>query len=235
VDGTDNFATKFLINDAAVKLGKPVVYGSILGFEGQASVFWAKGGPCYRCLYRAPPTGYVPNCAEAGVIGALAGIVGSVQSMEVIKLVAGGEALRPLIGKLWITDARTMQTSNFLVPKNSACPVCSKTPEDIILKDEAQACSAAIRGVSIHDVGDHALFVDVREKDEWDAGHIEGAVHLPLSALMAGKKAELMKTSQYVVYCAKGVRSLKAIEILEAQGVQGALSLTGGYNGLRKS
>jgi adenylyltransferase/sulfurtransferase len=235
VDGTDNFATKFLINDAAVKLGKPVVYGSILGFEGQASVFWAKEGPCYRCLYPAPPSGYVPNCAEAGVIGALAGIVGSVQSMEVIKLVAGGPALRPLIGKLWITDARTMQTSSFAIPKNPACPVCSKTPEDIILKDEAQACSAAIREVSINDVGDHALFVDVREKDEWDAGHIEGAVHLPLSALMAGKKAELMKTSQYVVYCAKGVRSLKAIEILEAQGVQGALSLTGGYDSLRKS
>lgn len=235
VDGTDNFATKFLINDAAVKLDKPVVYGSILGFEGQVSVFWAKAGPCYRCLYPAPPSGYVPNCAEAGVIGALAGIIGSVQSMEVIKLIAGGPALRPLIGTLWITDARTMQTSSFAIPKNPACPVCSKTPEDIILKDEAQACSAAIREVSIHGVEDHALFIDVREKDEWDAGHIEGAVHLPLSALMAGKKAELMKASQYIVYCAKGARSLKAIEILEAQGIHGALSLAGGYEALRKS
>jgi adenylyltransferase/sulfurtransferase len=235
VDGTDNFAAKFLINDAAVKLGKPVVYGSILGFEGQASVFWAKEGPCYRCLYPAPPSGYVPNCAEAGVIGALAGIVGSVQTMEVIKLIAGGEALRPLIGKLWVTDARTMQTSNFAIPKNPACPVCSKNPEEIILKDEAQPCSAAMHEVSINDVGDHALFVDVREKDEWDAGHIEGAVHLPLSGLMAGKKAELMKASEYIVYCAKGVRSRKAIEILEAQGVHGALNLTGGYDGLRKS
>jgi adenylyltransferase/sulfurtransferase len=155
--------------------------------------------------------------------------------MEVIKLVAGGPALRPLIGKLWITDARTMQTSSFAVPKNPACPVCSKSPEDIILKDEAQACSAAIREVSINDVGDHALFVDVREKDEWDSGHIEGAVHLPLSALIAGKKAELTEGSQYIVYCAKGARSLKAIEILEAQGVRGALTLKGGYDGLRKS
>jgi adenylyltransferase/sulfurtransferase len=155
--------------------------------------------------------------------------------MEVIKLVAGGPALRPLIGKLWITDARTMQTSSFAIPKNPACPVCSKTPDDIILKDEAQACSVAIRDVSIDDVGNHALFIDVREKDEWDAGHIEGAVHLPLSALMAGKKAELMKASQYIVYCAKGARSLKAIEILEAQGIQGALSLAGGYDGLRKA
>src|SRR5512134_1531173 len=172
VDGADDFATKFLINDAAVKLGKPVVYGSILGFEGQASVFWAKEGPCYRCLYPAPPAGYVPNCAEAGVIGALAGIVGSVQSMEVIKLLAGGEALRPLIGKLWITDGRTMQTFNLAIPKNPACPVCSKSCEDIILKDEAQRCSAAMQEVLIEDVGDHALFVDVREKDEWDAGHI---------------------------------------------------------------
>jgi sulfur-carrier protein adenylyltransferase/sulfurtransferase len=233
-DGTDNFATKFLINDAAVKLGKPVVYGSILGFEGRASVFWAKEGPCYRCLYPAPPTGYVPNCAEAGVIGALAGIVGSVQSMEVIKLLAGGQALRPLIGKLWITDARSMQTSIFAIPKNPACRVCSKAPEDIILRDEAQPCSAAMQEVSINDVGDHALFVDVREKDEWDAGHIEGAVHLPLSALMAGKKAELMKASEYIVYCAKGVRSRKAIEILKAQGLHGALNLKGGYDGLRK-
>ncbi|HSK28526.1 MAG TPA: HesA/MoeB/ThiF family protein, partial [Candidatus Limnocylindria bacterium] len=235
VDGTDNFAAKFLINDAAVKLGKPVVYGSILGFEGHASVFWAKEGPCYRCLYPAPPAGYVPNCAEAGVIGALAGIVGSVQSMEVIKLLTGGEALRPLIGKLWVTDARTMQTSNFAIPKNPACPVCSRHPEDIILKDEPQLCVAAMREVSIKDVGDHALFIDVREKDEWDAGHIEGAVHLPLSALMAGKKAELMKANAYVVYCAKGARSLKAIEILEAQGIHGALNLKGGYDGLRKS
>jgi adenylyltransferase/sulfurtransferase len=154
--------------------------------------------PYYRCLYPAPPSGYVPNCAEAGVIGALAGIVGSVQSMEVIKLIAGGEALRPLIGKLWITDGRTMQTFNLAIPKNPACPVCSKSCEDIILKDEAQRCSAAMQEVLIEDVGDHALFVDVREKDEWDAGHIEGAVHLPLSSLMAGKKAELKKASQYI-------------------------------------
>ena len=235
VDGTDNFAAKFLINDAAVKLGKPVVYGSLLGFEGRASVFWAKAGPCYRCLYPAPPSGYVPTCAEAGVIGALAGIVGSVQSMEVIKLVVGGEALRPLIGRLWVTDARTMQTSNFAIPKNPACLVCSKNPEDIILKNEAQPCPAAIEEISIKDIGDNALFVDVREKDEWDAGHIEGAVHLPLSGLMAGKTAELKKASEYIVYCAKSVRSRKAIEILEAQGIRNALHLTGGYDSLRKS
>lgn len=235
VDGTDNFAAKFLINDAAVKLGKPVVYGSILGFEGQASVFWAKRGPCYRCLYPAPPAGYIPNCAEAGVIGALAGIIGSVQAMEVIKLATGHNELAPLIGKLWMIDARTMATHSYSLPKNPQCPVCSKKPEEIDLMDEPAAICAVIAEIDISEARERGdvLFLDVREQNEWDIGHIEGAVLHPLSVLASGVLPDIAQDIPCIVYCRSGKRSRAAIEILIENGFDRLVNLRGGYEAWR--
>ncbi|MEW6470570.1 MAG: HesA/MoeB/ThiF family protein, partial [Bacteroidota bacterium] len=140
IDGTDNFGSKFLINDACVKYGKPLVYGSILGFEAQVSLFWAVHGPCYRCLYSKPPSNHIPNCAEAGVIGAIAGIAGTVQALEAIKIALGltwckEKNLEPLLGKLWMLDARSMETKTLKLHKRNQCPVCTCDPDDIVLED----------------------------------------------------------------------------------------------------
>ncbi len=234
-DGTDNFSAKFLINDAAVKLGKPVVYGSILGFEGQSSVFWAsqKDAPCYRCLHPKMPSGYVPNCAEAGTIGALAGIIGSVQAMEVIKLAAPHETLKPLTGKLWVIDAHTMETNSYSISKNPECPVCSKKPEEIKLEDENISSCAAIPSIGIAESKNKqdAIFIDVREQNEWDEDHIEGALLCPLSVLTEGTEIpiEIPSDKTCIIYCRSGKRSLKAIEILTERGHSGLINLSGGF------
>lgn len=231
IDGTDNFPAKFLINDAAVKLGKPVIYGSILGFEGQASVFWASDKtPCYRCLHPAPPSGYIPNCAEAGVIGALAGIIGSIQAMEAIKLVVKHDTIKPLIGKLKIIDSRTMETNSFNIPKNSDCPVCSKKPEDIKMNDETEIC-AIIPEITMAEAKNkqNTIFIDVREQNEWDEGHIEGALHCPLSALTNKTPIDIPNDKDCIIYCRSGKRSQKAIQILTARGHSNLTNLTGGF------
>lgn len=238
VDGTDNFSAKFLINDAAVKTGKPVVYGAIQGFEGQASVFDALRGSCYRCLHPQPPQGTIFNCAEAGVMGALAGIVGTVQAMEVIKLVVGHDSLRPLIGKLWMIDARTMETHTLNILKQKNCPACSKAVSEITLQNYSPVCSAAMAeevDCNDTDVLTGALLIDVRELPEWETGHIEGARHLPLSVLQINPKAftppEGGKTC--ILYCQKGMRSKKAAEILLNAGFGNVRSLSGGYEAWR--
>lgn len=232
IDGTDNFGTKFLINDAAVKLGKTVVHGAIQGFDGHVSVFDATKGPCYRCLYPAPPTTAVQSCAEAGVIGALAGIVGTMQAMETIKAIIGGDALHLLTGKLLVIDARTMETRRIAFQKKADCPLCSKAASEIVLQGASPVCFAeAIEEVECGLTPPDAIFIDVRERHEWEEGHIEGARHVPLSALQknpdiftppAGHRA-------CIIYCQHGQRSRRATEILMAKGCRNVHSLRGGY------
>ena len=233
VDGTDNFAAKYLINDIAVKLRKPVVYGAIQRFDGQVSVFDAAHGPCYRCLFPQPPRGVVLNCAEAGVIGALAGLVGTVQAMEVIKLVVADESFHPLRGKLWMIDSKTMETRVLDIPKADDCPVCSRPAAEIVPQYASPVCSVTmVREISCGDLPgmENIVMIDVREREEWDQGHVPGAVHLPLSALR--DNPELFRPHRQntcILYCQRGMRSKTAAEILLAAGFSDIYSLTGGY------
>lgn len=234
IDGTDNFSTKFLINDAAVKSGKPVVYGAIQGFEGRVSVFDAQTGPCYRCLYPSPPESAILNCAEAGVVGALAGIIGSMQAMEAIKIIVSHAALEPLAGKLFLIDTRTMNCRTLQIGKRADCKVCSQKPADISLQSFSPVCSAVlVQEIDIADLSGmpDAVFVDVRELSEWKTGHIGGAQHLPLSLLQ--KNADLFsapdKNRPCILYCQGGMRSRKAAEILLNAGYRDLFSLKGGY------
>jgi adenylyltransferase/sulfurtransferase len=234
VDGTDNFTAKFLINDAAVKTGKPVVYGALQSFDGQVAIFDAARGACYRCLHPAPPQGIILNCAEAGVIGALAGIIGTVQAMEVIKLVVGHPSFQSLIGRLWMIDTRTMQTRTLNIPKQKSCSVCAKPPTEIILQNYSSVCSMAtveeITCAELEELVD-SVMIDVRELSEWAAGHIKGATHLPLSLLRQNLNSftppENGKTC--IIYCQKGGRSKQAAEILLRAGFNNIRSLKGGY------
>lgn len=240
IDGTDNFSSKFLINDACVKYGKPLVYGSILGFTAQVSVFWAEDGPCYRCLYPKPPSGHIPNCAEAGVIGAMAGIAGTVQALEAIKMALGlawckEKNLGPLLSKLWVLDARTMHTKTLHLPKRPACPVCSADPESILLEDRPQSCSAqsAVKTLSAEDAATwlgKAVFIDVREAHELASGKIPESLHIPLGALLKDEDTvgDIASETPVVVYCQHGMRSASAAAHLMALGFTNVAHLAGG-------
>ena len=233
IDGSDNFDTKYLINDAAVKLGLLVVYGSILGFEGQASVFWAQQGPCYRCLYPTPPLTHVPNCAEAGTLGGIAGMVGSIQAVEAYKLALGRthcatQGLEPLIGRLFLADAHNWQTRSLSIPKRNDCPVCSIPPEDIQMPDTSapHCASTTPADMALNDLqglfesGIPFTLVDVREPHEWATGHLEGALHIPLGRLLTAPEVldELNRTEPVVIYCQHGIRSLNAMRYLREHG-----------------
>ena len=233
VDGSDNFDTKYLVNDAAVKLGLPIVYGSILGFEGQASVFWAQHGPCYRCLYPEPPVTHVPNCAEAGTLGGIAGMVGSIQAVEACKLALGSahctaQDLEPLIGRLFLADARNWETRSLNIQKRSDCPVCSISPKDIQMPDtSAPTCTSKTPpDMTLNDLqglfesGIPFTLLDVREPHEWEAGHLEGALHIPLGRLLGTPETlgELNRSEPVVIYCQHGIRSLNAMRHLREQG-----------------
>ena len=233
IDGTDNFATKYLINDAAVKTGKPVVYSAILGFEGQVSVFAPNQGPCYRCLYPEPVRTHIPNCAEAGTIGSIAGVIGSIQALEACKLALGdahcrAHGLEPLIGKLLLMDARSWDTRLLMLEKDSDCPLCTQQRDDIRLESAGvAACSTArIQSINLSNLNDlyetgvPVTLLDVREIAEWDAGHLNGAIHLPLGQLLAlDKDSELLeRDSLVVVYCQHGIRSLQAAQHLARLG-----------------
>lgn len=235
VDGTDNFAAKFLINDAAVKLGKPVIYGAVQGFEGQVAVFDAQRGACYRCLYPTPPKAQIMNCAEAGIVGALAGIIGSMQAMEAIKLIVGHESFEPLIGRLWSLDAKTGETTIFQIPKRSDCPTCATVQEDIVLSYQSAVCSVPEEiGVDEFLRLNGAVVIDVREREEWNAGHWDGAEFFPLSAIVQGKNPTMPDDAKAVVlYCAAGVRSRRACSILRERGFKNLINLRGGYNALK--
>jgi adenylyltransferase/sulfurtransferase len=223
VDGTDNFPTRYLINDACVLLGKPTVYGSIFRFEGQVSVFDDTRGPCYRCLYPAPPPPHlVPSCAEAGVLGVLPGIVGSIQANEAIKLLAGiGE---PLIGRLLLFDALALSFREVRLRKQEHAPITQLidyegfcNPMDINVKDLAARIAS----------GDAPTLIDVREPNEWNAGHLEHALHIPMQQIPA-RLAEVPREGEVVVYCRMGGRSARVQQFLQEQGYTNVRNLTGG-------
>ncbi len=239
-DGTDNFPTRYLVNDACVLLDKPNVYGSIFRFEGQASVFHAKRGPCYRCLYaEPPPPGLVPSCAEGGVLGVLPGIIGSIQAMETIKLILG--AGQPLIGRLVLFDALKLEFRELKLEKDPDCPVCGAHPTVTELIDYQAFCGIGAEPsydgaeITAQDLRDEwrrnpdLLLVDVREPHEYDIAHIDGAVPIPLGEL-PDRLAELDGHREIVTHCHHGARSLKALEILKAAGFSKVRSLRGGID-----
>ncbi|HVH11078.1 MAG TPA: molybdopterin-synthase adenylyltransferase MoeB [Gemmatimonadales bacterium] len=239
-DGTDNFPTRYLVNDACVLLGKPNVYGSIFRFEGQASVFDARRGPCYRCLYsEPPPPGLVPSCAEGGVLGVLPGIIGSIQAMETIKLILDvGESL---IGRLVLFDALRLQFRELKLEKDPDCPVCGPHPSVTELIDYEAFCGVgaepAYAGAEITalelkaewDRNPDLLVVDVRDPHEHAIAHIDGAVLIPLGELPT-RLGELDGHKEVVTHCHHGARSLKALEILKAAGFAKVRSLRGGID-----
>ena len=242
VDGTDNFPTRYLVNDACVILGKPNVYGSIFRFEGQASVFATKDGPCYRCLYpEPPPPGLVPSCAEGGVLGILPGVVGTIQATEAVKLIIGvGE---PLINRFMIYDALRMKFRELKLQKDPDCPVCGETPTVTELIDYEQFCG--ITGAATEDVSsealdttvedlktridgkDEVLVLDVREPQEFQICRIPGSTLIPLNDLPQ-RLAELEGYKDMVVHCKSGVRSAKAVKLLHEAGFSDAKNLRGG-------
>lgn len=236
IDGTDNFPTKFLINDAAIKAGKPFIYGSISGFDGQVSVFGAPNAPCYRCLFPDAPKGHIPNCAEAGVIGAVAGIIGTTQAMEAIKLIINHDSLVPLVGKIWTIDMHSMDTRILTLSKNPSCPICSKEKKEITLQYNSPVCGY-IPEVTIEQVKKNtkALIIDVREIDEWNAGHIHNAQHVALSSLIQGNIPDLPADREIFLYCEIGQRSKKAAQIMKAEGYLNVYNVVEGYGAWLKS
>ena len=241
IDGTDNFPTRYLVNDACVLLGKPNVYGSIFRFEGQASVFHAQAGPCYRCLYQEPPPpGLVPSCAEGGVFGVLPGIIGSIQALEAIKLAIGkGETL---VGRLLLFDALRLRFRELKLRKDPDCPICGKNPTIRELIDYEAFCgipaaSATPAGLEItapelareRKSNQRLQLIDVREPHEWDICHIEGATLIPLGELPA-RLNDLDGHDPIVTQCHSGVRSMRALELLKAAGFSKVRSLKGGIS-----
>lgn len=243
VDGTDNFATRYMVNDACVLLDKPYVWGSIYRFDGQASVFWSRHGPCYRCLYpQAPPPGMVPSCAEGGVLGVLCATIGSIQVTEAIKLLTGiGE---PLVGKLMIYDALDMSYHKINVRKDPDCAICGERASITGLIDYDDFCgivsaeaSDAVTGSTITatDLAEwiHANkeihLVDVREPAEFEIVKIPGAVLVPKNEIISGHAlAGLPQDRQIVLYCRSGIRSAEALAAVKAAGFRDAVHLHGG-------
>jgi adenylyltransferase/sulfurtransferase len=243
VDGTDNFPTRYLVNDACVLTGKPNAYGSIFRFEGQASVFATKEGPCYRCLYpEPPPPGLVPSCAEGGVLGVLPGMIGMIQATETVKLIMGiGE---PLIGRFLIYDALRMRFRELKLRKDPDCPVCGTHPTVKQLIDYDQFCGIApaapepvhvnnateITSVELKqrlDRGDKLKIVDVREPNEYQINRIPGSELIPLGDVPK-RYAELNPEDEIVVHCKMGGRSAKAADFLRSVGFKRVLNLKGG-------
>lgn len=241
VDGTDNFATRYLVNDACVLLGKPYVWGSIYRFDGQASVFWAEHGPCYRCLYpEPPPPGMVPSCAEGGVLGVLCGSIGSIQVTEAIKLLTGiGD---PLVGRLMIYDALEMSYRSVTVRKDPECPLCGKNPTISGLVDYDEFCGVvspagtaaaadstitAVELAEMFDRGEDFVLIDVREPAEYDIVRIPGSVLIPKGEL-PGRLAELPQDKPIVLHCKTGGRSADALAVLHGAGFTSARHVQGG-------
>ncbi len=243
VDGTDNFATRYLVNDACVLLGKPYVWGSIYRFDGQASVFWAEHGPCYRCLYpEPPPPGMVPSCAEGGVLGVLCASIGSIQVNEAIKLIVGiGE---PLAGRLMIYDALEMSYRSVRVRKDPECPICGKNPTitglidydafcGTISEDAQQAAAGStITATELKDMldrGDDIFLVDVREPNEYEIVSIPGAVLIPKDQFLSGAALErLPQDKRVVLHCKSGVRSAECLAVVKNAGFTDAAHVGGG-------
>ena len=243
VDGTDNFATRYMVNDACVLLHKPYVWGSIYRFDGQASVFWADQGPCYRCLYpEPPPPGMVPSCAEGGVLGVLCASIGSIQVTEAIKVITGiGE---PLVGRLMVYDALEMAYRKIKVRKDPNCAVCGVNPTVTSLIDYEDFCgavsdeaSAAVVGstISVNDLDEWMKsekpihLVDVREPAEYEIVKIPGSILIPKGDILSGQAlASLPQDRQIVLYCKTGVRSAEALAAVKAAGFKDAVHVHGG-------
>ena len=242
VDGTDNFPTRYLVNDACVISGKPNIYGSIFRFEGQMSVFAAAGGPCYRCMFPdPPPPGLVPSCAEGGVLGILPGVVGTIQATEAIKTILGVGEL--LIGRFLLFDALKMRFRELKVRKDADCPVCGDHPTVTELIDYEQFCGIAPEAPVTEappsdeatveelktrlDRRDPFLLLDVREPREFEICRIPGSVLIPLNELPS-RLSELEERGEMIVHCRSGVRSGKAVRLLRESGFGGARNLTGG-------
>ncbi|HEV7798128.1 MAG TPA: molybdopterin-synthase adenylyltransferase MoeB [Pyrinomonadaceae bacterium] len=242
VDGTDNFPTRYLVNDACVLTGKPNIYGSIFRFEGQASVFWAKQGACYRCLYpEPPPPGLVPSCAEGGVLGVLPGIVGAIQATETIKLILGAEDT--LVNRLLLFDAWQMKFREFKLRKDPKCPACGENPTIKELIDYEEFCGlraqpdeqpAALEEITATELGERIArgqdlqIIDVREPFEYDIARIPGTKLIPLGQVVA-RMNEIDPARETVVHCKAGVRSAKGIAALKQAGYPGRLiNLKGG-------
>ena len=246
LDGTDNFPTRYLTNDACVILGKPNAYGSIFRFEGQASVFATKGGPCYRCLYpEPPPPGLVPSCAEGGVLGVLPGVVGTIQATEAIKLIMGiGE---PLIGRFLIYDALRMKFRELKLKKDPDCPVCGTHPTVTELIDYEQFCGVAPAATEVAvstanssetetdvkelkrkiDAKEDFFLLDVREPNEYQIGKIPGSTLIPLGEVPQ-RVSEIPRDKEIIVHCKMGGRSAKAAAFLRTQGYTKVKNLKGG-------
>ena len=242
-DGTDNFPTRYLVNDACVLLGKPNVYGSIFRFEGQASVFATEAGPCYRCLYpEPPPPGLVPSCAEGGVLGILPGLVGVIQATEVIKLILGkGESL---VGRLLLVDALSMRFRELKLRKNPECPVCGENPTVTELIDYQHFCGIVpeapqeasmkngIPQLSVKelkqrmDAGEDVYILDVREPYEYRIAQI-GGILIPQTDV-PNRLAEIDREREIIVQCRSGVRSQRIAEFLKQQGYPRVVNLAGG-------
>ena len=239
VDGTDNFATRYLVNDACVLEQKPNVYGSILRFEGQASVFDARVGPCYRCLFpEPPPPGVVPSCAEAGVLGVLPGVIGSIQATETIKLLLG--AGDTLVGRLLLYDALEMRFREMRLRKDPHCPICGEHPSILELQDYDALCGVKPHAddpceMSVRELsdrlakGDDLLLVDVREPHELAIASFPNALHVPLRTVPA-RAGELPRERLLVLTCHKGIRSMRALEILREMGFTRLRNLSGGID-----
>ncbi len=236
VDGTDNFATRYMINDACVILNKPCVWGSIYRFDGQASVFWAEHGPCYRCVHpMPPPEGLVPNCAEGGVLGALCASIGSIQATETIKLITGVGST--LVGSMVIYDGLESSFDKITIRKDSACSACADPASTKLLEDyeafcgtlsfssEMTAAQLAARLLS----AEKFQLIDVRELYEWDESHIEGAVLIPQDEFYDGRAQEkISRDLPIVLYCHLGVRSAHALSALRQSGFENVSHLLGG-------
>ncbi|HEX6069257.1 MAG TPA: molybdopterin-synthase adenylyltransferase MoeB [Longimicrobiaceae bacterium] len=245
VDGTDNFPTRYLVNDACVLLGKPNIYGSIYRFEGQASVFWAERGPCYRCLFaEPPPPGMVPSCAEGGVLGVLPGIIGTIQATEALKLLLGvGESL---VGRLLMLDALRMRFREIRLRKDPKCPACGENPTVRELIDyevfcglhpanETESEMSEIPEMEVTELkkrldrGDPITVIDVREPYEWDIGNLGsyGARLIPLGEL-AARVGEIDPSDEIVLQCRSGARSGRALEFMRERGYERLWNLKGG-------
>ncbi len=245
VDGTDNFPTRYLSNDLCVLLGKPLVYGSIFRFEGQASVFYAEEGPCYRCLFpEPPPPGLVPSCAEGGVLGVLPGTIGTIQATEALKLILGIGT--PLIGKLLLYNALDASFEYVKLKKNPHCKVCGPEPEITELIDYYEFCG--VPGLD-HDAEgsagaewditpgelaerlkhDRIRLIDVREPHELEISSLPGAENIPLGEL-AARLSELDSAQEIVLFCKAGTRSARALELLVSAGFRRVKNLKGGIN-----
>lgn len=243
-DGTDNFPTRYLVNDACVMLGKPNAYGSIFRFEGQASVFCSEDGPCYRCLYpEPPPPGLVPSCAEGGVLGILPGAIGVVHATEVVKLALG--IGQPLRGRLLLYDALSMEFRTMKVRRDPSCPVCGDQPTVTSLIDYEQFCGIPdleeqqrieaefeIEPTELKaklDSGNDVFVLDVRNPDEFEIGRIEGSKLIPLPQLLEGVNA-LDSARETVVLCHAGLRSAQAVNFLRSIGFSKVKNLRGGID-----